>query len=116
MVGDLASPGERPQYVKVTPSSDGGSREQLRVYLGTIPDYATEVEGVKLAGVRAGGPAEKAVLKGGDIIVSFAGQAVANIYDYTYALDAVKIGMAVPVEVVRDGNRVKLEVVPEGRK
>ena len=35
--------------------------------------YATEgTDGVKLSGVRAGGPADKAGLQGGDIIVEFA--------------------------------------------
>ena len=53
-------------------------REQLRAYLGTIPDYAAEVQGVKLSGVRSGGPADNAGLKGGDVIVEFAGTKIAN--------------------------------------
>ena len=73
---------------------EAAARETLRTYLGTIPDYTTEVKGVKLSGVRGGSPAEKAGLKGGDVIVEFAGQKIANIYDYTYALDAAKIGQA----------------------
>jgi S1-C subfamily serine protease len=88
----------------------------LRAYLGTIPDYATEVAGVKLSGVRAGGPADKAGLKGGDIIVEFGGQKIANIYDYTYAMDAAKIGQPVKVVVLRDGQRLTLSVLPEARK
>jgi S1-C subfamily serine protease len=44
--------------------------------------------------VRGGSPAEKGGLLGGDVIVEFAGQKIANIYDYTYALDAVKIGQS----------------------
>ena len=103
--------------LKVSPSdSGGGGREQLRAYLGTIPDYTTEVQGVKLSGVRGGGPAEKAGLKGGDVIIEFGGQKITNIYDYTYAMDAVKIGQPVPVVVLRDGQRVTLTVTPEARK
>jgi len=84
---------ERPAYAQVARRDSGaGSRENLRAYLGTIPDYAAEVQGVKLSGVRAGGPADKAGLKGGDVIVEFGGTKIASIYDYTYALDAVKIG------------------------
>jgi Zn-dependent M28 family amino/carboxypeptidase len=117
MVMDLLADAERPDYVKVERSrGDRGSRDSLRAYLGTIPDYATEVNGVKLAGVRSGGPADKAGLKGGDVIVEFASQKVANIYDYTYAMDAVKIGQPVEIIVLRDGQRVKLTVVPEARK
>jgi Tol biopolymer transport system component len=108
--------GLRPTYAQVAGGASGGGRENLRAYLGTIPDYASEVQGVKLSGVRAGGPADKAGLKGGDIIVEFGGTRVANIYDYTYALDAVKIGQPVTVIVVRNGERVSVSVTPEARK
>jgi S1-C subfamily serine protease len=60
---------------------------------------------VKLSGVRAGGPADKAGLKSGDVIVEFGGRKIANIYDYTYAMDAVKIGHPVAVVVLREGRR-----------
>jgi len=116
IVLDLAKSGERPDYVKVEKSDKGGSRDGLRAYLGTIPDYASEVQGVKLSGARGGSPADKAGVKGGDIIVEFAGQKITNIYDYTYALDAVKIGVPVKVVVMRDGKKVELSVTPEARK
>ena len=117
IVRDLSKGGERPDYVKVEKSDQGGSRDAIRVYLGTIPDYASEdVKGVLLSGVRGGGPADKAGLKAGDIIVHFAGKKITNIYDYTYALDAVKIGKPVDVEVLRKGKRVKLSVTPGTRK
>ena len=116
IVLDLISADERPAYVRVERSqSQEGSRDTLRAYLGTIPDYTTEGTGVKLSGVRAEGPADKAGLKGGDVIVEFGGQEIANIYDYTYALDAVKIGEPVEVVVLREGKRVKLTVTPEAR-
>ena len=116
IVLDLISADERPEYVRVERSqSEEGSRDTLRAYLGTIPDYTTEGTGVKLSGVRAEGPADKAGLKGGDVIVEFGGQKITNIYDYTYALDAVKIGEPVEVVVLREGKRVKLTVTPEAR-
>ena len=116
IVLDLVSIAERPVYVRVEQSqSEEGSRDTLRAYLGTIPDYTTEGTGVKLSGVRAEGPADKAGLKGGDVIIEFGGQKIANIYDYTYALDAVKIGEPVEVIVLRDGKQVKLTVTPEAR-
>ncbi len=117
LVLDLASTNARPEYAKVASSkSEGGGRETLRAFLGTIPDYAAEVQGVKLSGVRGGSPAEKAGLKGGDVIVGFAGQKIANIYDYTYALDAAKIGQPVNIVVTRDGRRVEVTATPEARK
>ncbi len=118
LILDLVQTPERPDLAKVERSGSGsaGGRETLRAYLGTIPDYTTEVKGVKLSGVRGASPAEKAGLQGGDVIVEFAGQKIANIYDYTYALDAVKIGQPVKVIVERDGKRVTLTVTPEARK
>ncbi|HTG44007.1 MAG TPA: M20/M25/M40 family metallo-hydrolase, partial [Verrucomicrobiae bacterium] len=108
--------GNPPAYVKVERSNAPGNRDSLRAYLGTIPDYATEVKGVKFSGVRAGSPAEKAGITGGDILVEFAGQKIANIYDYTYALDAAKIGQALKIKILRHGKEQELTITPEARK
>ena len=114
---EIVSRPERPDLARVERSSqESGSRETLRAYLGTIPDYTAEAKGVKISGVRGGSPAEKGGLLGGDILLEFAGQKIANIYDYTYALDAVKLGQPVKVIVQRNGAPVELTVTPEARK
>ena len=113
---DVANAPERLPFSRVERSDTGGSRDNLRAYLGSIPDYAQEVVGVKLSGVRGGSPAEKAGLKSGDVIVEFAGQKIKNIYDYTYALDAVKIGQPVKITVTRDGKPTEITATPEARK
>ena len=116
IVQDVVSAAERPDYAEVQNAAPAsGGREVLRAYLGTIPDYATDIAGVKISGVRGDGPADKAGMQGGDVIVEFAGNAIANIYDYTYALDAVRIGEPVEVVVLRDGEQVTLTIVPEAR-
>jgi hypothetical protein len=86
---------------------------RFNVYLGTIPDYSEEVEGVKLMGVREGSPAEKTGLKEGDIIVEFGGKKIKNIYDYVYALGEAKAGVPTDMVVIRDGKRVMLSIMPE---
>jgi Tol biopolymer transport system component/Zn-dependent M28 family amino/carboxypeptidase len=118
IVMDVAGRDEPLAWVQVERSAETtGGRASLRAYLGTIPDYATsDIEGVKLTGVRAGGPADKAGMNGGDVIVEFGGKEIKNIYDYTYALDAVKIGEPVKMVVLRGGERVEITVVPEARK
>jgi Zn-dependent M28 family amino/carboxypeptidase len=116
LVRDLVNSERRPDYVKVERSNAPGARDALRAYLGTIPDYATDVKGVKISGVRGGSPAEKAGLQGGDVIVEFAGQKIANIYDYTYALDAAKIGQPLKIKVQRKDDVVEINVTPEARK
>ena len=113
---DLVHSPQRPDYLKVDYAQPAiGGRESLRAYLGTVPDYAAEVQGVRLSGTRGGSPADKAGFKPGDVIVEFAGQKITNIYDYTYALDAVKIGVPVKAAVLRDGKRVEITVTPEPR-
>jgi hypothetical protein len=105
-----------PEFVKVQPKTDtGGDRDSVRAFTGTIPDYTTEVEGLMLSGVIEGGPADEAGLQGGDIIVEFAGQTITNIYDYTYALDAVKVGVPVAVVLMRDGERLEVTITPRAR-
>ena len=117
IVNDVAGRQEPPAFVRVAPTSQGrGSREGLRVFTGTIPDYATAVEGLLLGGVVAGGPAEQAGLQKGDVIVELAGQKIANIYDYTYALDVMKPDVAVPVVYLRNGQRVQATLTPRLRR
>ena len=88
----------------------------MRAYLGTIPDYSTEVKGVKLSGVRGASPAEKGGIERRRRDRRIRRPENREIYDYTYALDAVKIGQPVKVIVERDGKRVALTVTPEARK
>ncbi len=117
IVRDLAGMDERPDYLKVERvKSQQGSRESMRAYLGTIPDYVSSGdEGMKLTGVSGGGPADKAGLQSGDIIIELAGQTVKNIYDYTYAIDALKIGQTVDVVILRDQEKITLKITPQAR-
>jgi Tol biopolymer transport system component len=99
-----------PQFVRVKGVSQPTGGRNLRAYLGTIPDYTEEVKGVKLTGVREGGPAQLAGIQGGDVIVEFGGKTIENIYDYTYALQEHKPGDTITIVVLRDGNRLNFQV------
>jgi hypothetical protein len=113
-VGEADQP---PSFVKVQQQMDsGGGRAGVRVFTGTIPDYSTEVKGLLLSGVIDGGPAAEAGLQKGDVIVEIAGQTIANIYDYTYALDVLKIGEATKVVYTRNGQRKETTLTPSARK
>lgn len=113
---NLISRPKMPNYVMQAKPTDGQRRANLRAYLGSIPDYAeSDTKGVLLSGVAKGGPADKAGVKGGDIIVKLAGKAIENIYDYTYAIEALKIGQEVEIVVQRDGKDLTLKVVPGSR-
>ena len=116
LVRRAANHGEPLQFVKVERTmQQGGSRDTVRAYTGTIPDYASEVEGLLLGGVMDGGPAAEAGLQSGDVVIEFAGQKIANIYDYTYALDAVKIDVPIEVVYLRNGERHTTTLTPRAR-
>lgn len=112
----LATRDEAPDYVAQKAPEQGQRRARLRAYLGTIPDYAEEVKGVKLGGATKGGPADKAGIKPGDIIVELGGKKIENIYDYTYAIEALKIGQEVKVVVQRKGKKITLKITPGSRE
>jgi hypothetical protein len=108
---------EAPAFTKVQQQMQGGGgRAGVRIFTGTIPDYATDVKGLLLGGVVGGGPAEQAGLQKGDIIVEIAGQTIANIYDYTYALEVLKIGEPAKVIYMRSGQRKETTLTPGARK
>jgi hypothetical protein len=108
---------EAPQFTKVEQQTQpGGGRAGVRVFTGTIPDYSTDVKGLLLSGVIGGGPAEQAGLQKGDVIVEIAGQTIANIYDYTYALDLLKIGQPAKLVYMRAGQRRETMLTPAARK
>ena len=50
-------------------------------------------------------------MKAGDLIVDFGGVPVKDIYSYTEALYAHKVGDRVKVGFVREGKRLETEVV-----
>jgi hypothetical protein len=112
-VGEMDEP---PAFTKVEQPTQGGGRAGVRVFTGTVPDYSTEVKGLLLGGVIGGGPAEQAGLQKGDVVVEIAGQTIANIYDYTFALELLKIGEAAKVVYVRDGQKRETTLTPSARK
>lgn len=105
-----------PDYVAQKAPEESARRANLRAYLGTIPDYAeSDTPGVKLSGVSKGGPAHTAGIRAGDVVIELAGRKIENIYDYTYAIEALKVGRTVQVVVQRDGNRLEMDITPGSR-
>jgi len=79
--------------------------------MGTIPDYSGPPEGktgMLLAGVRPDGPADKAGLRRGDLIVGVGEQEIRSIEDLMFVLRQAHPGETTKVVVERDGERVEL--------
>ncbi|HET9360759.1 MAG TPA: M28 family peptidase, partial [Vicinamibacterales bacterium] len=107
---------QAPQFTKVEQSSQTANRTGVRVSTGTVPDYTAEAKGLLLGGVIGGGPAEQAGLQKGDVIIAIAGQTIANIYDYTYALELLKIGEPVAVVYMRGAEKRETTLTPAARR
>ena len=112
----LMEQNDPPQFAKVEQSSQTAGRTGVRVFTGTVPDYTSNAKGLLLSGVIGGGPAEQAGLQKGDVIIEIAGQSIANIYDYTYALELLKIGQSVKVVYMRGTEKRETTLTPAARQ
>ncbi|HEX9895318.1 MAG TPA: M28 family peptidase [Gemmatimonadales bacterium] len=100
-------------FVESTPPAapSGSSRTSgYGAYLGTVPDMSDNPGGVQLSGVRAGSPAEKAGLKGGDIIVRIGPHEVPDLQAMTDALRAQAPGDVVDITFRRNGELLTVKV------
>jgi hypothetical protein len=112
----LAMDNQPLDFQQQKPKKNNNMRGGIRAYIGTIPDYANDITGVLLSGTTKGSPADKAGIKAGDILIELAGTKIENLYDFTYVLDALKIGKTVTAKVLRDGKEVELKVTPGSRQ
>lgn len=89
---------------------ESGSKQAVRygrnmkVTLGIVPDMVSnDNNGLRVDGVRKGGPADHAGIVKGDRVISIEGQPVTNIYDYMARLGKLKAGQVASVEIIREG-------------
>ncbi|MBX3467012.1 MAG: M20/M25/M40 family metallo-hydrolase [Planctomycetes bacterium] len=106
-IDGIAEADERPGYVEVPRQARGG-RGGPR--LGVVLDRAQAGGGVKVERVAEGGPAARAGLRAGDVIVRLGEVDIDTAADLTGALRQQKVGEPVTVVVLREGERVTLEV------
>jgi len=106
---DIDNNESKPDYIAVQ-RKDSGKISGVKVKVGTIPDFASNVDGYKISGVSEGGPAQVAGLTGGDIIIKFGEKKISNIYDFTYALGDYVPGDTVNVVVKRGEEEMTFQV------
>jgi S1-C subfamily serine protease len=88
------------------------SRIGAAVQAVTLPSHRDHDGGVLILGVEAGGPADRAGLVEGDVIVAFDGSALAGIDDLHRLLTEDRVGERTPLDVLRDGQVVAIDLVP----
>ncbi|MBP2650319.1 MAG: hypothetical protein H6Q74_1144 [Firmicutes bacterium] len=95
----------------------------IRPYLGvniidhnSAPRYGYMLnidKGVYVAGIAANGPADKANLRKGDIIIQVAGKETNSLADLRAAVDAQNVGDKVEVAIIRDSKNITVTVILE---
>ncbi|MGH7542923.1 MAG: hypothetical protein ACREK7_03205, partial [Gemmatimonadota bacterium] len=60
-------------------------------------------------------PAERAGLRGGDVLLRLADQPIDDVYAYTEILAGLKADVPVAVHAERDGEAIDAVVTPEAR-
>ena len=110
LVVTTAQTEKAPEYVAVKGKANLKPREGARPYFGSIPDFGTEVEGYAIQGASPESPADKAGIKGGDVIVKLGEHEITGLDDFDLALRTFTAGEAVQVVVLRDGEKVTLTV------
>ncbi len=114
VISDLVSTKIKPSFSNEKEPKKGIAK--FNIYIGTIPDYSSQMRGVRLMGVKDGSPADKAGIRGEDTIIQYNGVKIKNIYDYVYALGASKPGIPTSLVVLRNYKPLSLIVVPEPRE
>ena len=71
----------------------------------------TAKQGALVAGVVSGSPADKGGLKEGDLIIRFDGKTVKSMKDLPKMVAETKVGKRVHVDILREGNEVRLGVM-----
>ncbi|MBM4403256.1 MAG: Do family serine endopeptidase [Candidatus Cloacimonetes bacterium] len=91
-----------------------------RAYIGILPQEITsdlmesfdlkEIAGVLVAKVEKDSPAERAGLMVGDVIIDFNGEKVPNVPKFRIAVATSRVGVEVPVKIIRDNVEKKLHI------
>lgn len=121
----FATSAEKPKYLVTkerfvdpteAPRASSGSARMSGPTLGIMPSYEEGTPGVKLDGVSPDGPAEKAGLKDGDLIVEIGGKQVTSVANYMTIMNQQKAGVEIEVVIMRKGTKMTVKVTPTVRK
>jgi serine protease Do len=116
--GGSLSPAAEAQGTRVAPRAVqvfGGSGSRIGVSIEDVDPSdakAGQAGGVRIAEVTDEGPAAKAGIRRGDVVVEFDGERVRSARQFTRLVQETVAGRKVQVAILRDGQRSTLTVEP----
>ena len=97
-------------FTEIIDKNPNNESPSFNVTFGVIPSYGSQKVGMEIDGIsKKGGPADKAGMKKGDIIIEINRKKIRNIYDYMARLAELKHGDEVMVKIIR--NKIDIELV-----
>ena len=107
---DLANRPDKIPFTRVAGDTEQKA-QSFGVYVGGVPDYGYDGDGVRISEVRDNSPALKYGLQKGDVIIGFDEMKIKTIYDYTNALAKHHPNDRVVIKVQRGTSLVDVPVV-----
>jgi len=93
-----------------TKDSSNDDAPRFKVTLGVVPDYLFSGTGMRIDGVSEGRPAQLAGMEKGDIVLRIGDHEVLDMMGYMEGLSMYEEGQTTPVEVMRKGEKLVLDV------
>jgi S1-C subfamily serine protease len=102
---------------KITRSYIGVGGQDVPIHRRVVRFFNLPVErGVMVVSVESSSPARKAGLMTGDVIVGFDERPTASIDELHKLLTREKVGVRVPLTVIRRNEKIVVDIVPEESK
>ncbi len=93
-----------------TPVDTSRRRRARGVTMGIMPDHAFDDKGLKVLRVIEGRPADEGGILDGDVIIALDELVVREIHSYMRALQNYKSGDVVTITLLRDGEKMEVEI------
>jgi hypothetical protein len=102
---------EEPLTGAVKGSEKAGTlqKQERKISLGTIPDFAFTGRGCRISGVIPDTPAEACGLKEGDVIIRINSGVVSSLKEYSDMLTSLSPGERITITILRDGKEMTVE-------
>jgi len=103
-------PGPLTATVSAAPRPGPSPGTERKTTIGIVPDFTFNEAGVRLGGTLPGGPAEKAGMREGDVIIRAGNTPIVVLKDLSDVLKTRKPGEKLPVRFLRGGKEMQADV------